>query len=108
MGDILEEANAVLQCKNCTWFKNCVTPMRTTPDDLQKQMLVMMGQPEAAPAANDEMLRFVEATSASLQNVILEGCPVFIARLRASPRLAQFIKLKMQDWGSDSEESGRR
>jgi hypothetical protein len=108
MGDILEEANAVLQCKTCPWYKNCVTPMRLTPDDLQKQMMAMMGQPGAAQGGNDDMRRFVEATSASLQNVILEGCPVFINRLRSNPRLAQLIKQKMQEWGGDIEDPGRR
>jgi hypothetical protein len=108
MGDILEEANAVLQCKTCPWYKNCVTPMRLTPDDLQKQMMSLMGQPGVPAAGNDEMRRFVEATSASMQNVILEGCPVFISRLRNSPRLAQFVKQQMQEWGADKEEPGRR
>jgi hypothetical protein len=32
------------------------------------------------------------------QNVLLEGCPVFIERLRSSPELAQRIKELMRNW----------
>ena len=34
----------------------------------------------------------------------LEGCPVFINRLRSSPELAQRIKQMMQNWGKEEGE----
>ena len=38
MGDILNEAYGVVQCKECPWYKSCVTPMRFTAEDLRKQL----------------------------------------------------------------------
>ncbi len=28
MGDILEEASSLIECKECAWYKACVMPMR--------------------------------------------------------------------------------
>jgi len=41
------------------------------------------------------------------QNSLLEGCPIFIARLRANPKLAQCIKEMMQSWGKEKEEENK-
>ncbi len=35
---------------------------------------------------------------------ILEGCPIFIERLRSNPKLAQRIKKLMQDWAKEEQE----
>jgi len=37
------------------------------------------------------------------QNSLLEGCPVFIERLRANPKLAQRLKQIMQNWDKEEE-----
>jgi hypothetical protein len=37
------------------------------------------------------------------QNSLLEGCPVFIQRLRSSPQLAQRLKEIMLNWGSEEK-----
>jgi hypothetical protein len=37
------------------------------------------------------------------QSSLLEGCPVFIDRLRTNPKLAQRIKEMMQNWGKEEE-----
>jgi hypothetical protein len=37
------------------------------------------------------------------QNSILEGCPVFIERLRTSPKLAQRLKEIMQNWNREDK-----
>jgi len=39
--------------------------------------------------------------AAAAQNSLLEGCPIFIERLRASPKLAQRLKEMMQNWGKE-------
>ncbi|MEW6142910.1 MAG: hypothetical protein AB1597_07125 [Chloroflexota bacterium] len=101
MADILEEASAVLQCKTCPWYKNCVTPMRVGPEDMQKQFKSLMGMSAAPETASEEMRLFLESAATTLQNVLLEGCPVFISRLRQSPRLAQSLKQVMQAWGQE-------
>jgi hypothetical protein len=37
------------------------------------------------------------------QNSILEGCPIFIERLRSNPKLAQRLKDMMQNWSTSEE-----
>ena len=36
MGDVLNEAYGIVQCKECPWYKSCVTPMRFTAEDLRR------------------------------------------------------------------------
>ncbi len=98
MDDILDEAAAVVQCKECSWFKSCVLPMRLSVDDMRKQM------PPSLPGTgmmNDE---FLSALAASAQAMLLEGCPIFIKRLRSSPLLAERVKKMMQSWSSAPED----
>jgi len=101
MGDVLDEVYGVVQCKECPWYKSCVTPMRFTADDLRRQM-------EQTPGMNlgqsDLGMQNLLANMASAaQNSLVEGCPIFIERLRASPKLAQRIKGLMQNWGKEEE-----
>lgn len=98
MSDILDEASAVVQCKECPWYKSCVMPMRFTVDDIRRQL------PSSSFATDDvTMSRYFAELAAATQNFLLEGCPVFIQRLRASPKLAERIKRMMQDWGGEEE-----
>jgi hypothetical protein len=101
VGDILNEAYGVVQCKECPWYKACVMPMRLTAEDLRKQIESSpLGMNPASPSdVNFQNLLSSMATAA--QNSILEACPVFIERLRASPKLAQRLKEIMQNWGSE-------
>jgi len=103
MSDILDEAQSVLQCKACPWYKNCVLPMRVSEDDLRKQMASSMpgiGAPGAAGFGADQLL---SSLASAAENSILEGCPVFINRLRTNPRLAEQIKRIMQQGATDTE-----
>jgi hypothetical protein len=70
MSDVLDEAYAIAQCKDCPWYKACVTPMKFSAEDIRR---------------------------------LLEGCPIFIQRLRADPKLAQRLKQLMQNWGKEEE-----
>ena len=103
MGDVLDEAYEIMQCKECPWYKNCIMPMRLTAEDLKRQMA-------ATPGANitqqtDEGLQsLISNMATAAQNSILEGCPVFIQRLRSTPELAQRIKQMMHNWGNAQEE----
>ena len=38
MDDILDEAYAIAQCKECPWYKSCVMPLRFTADDIRRQL----------------------------------------------------------------------
>jgi len=103
MGDILDEAYAVVQCKECPWYKSCVVPMRFTAEDIRRQLEASapgMNMPQSADLGIQNLLSSM-ATAA--QNSLLEGCPIFIERLRADPKLAQRLKEMMQNWGKEEE-----
>jgi hypothetical protein len=99
LGDILDEAAAVVQCKECPWYRMCVVPMRMTPEDIRRQM------EQAMPGGTGptESPQFMASLLAAAQNLLLEGCPIFIERLRNNPRLAQRLKANMQNWGQEEE-----
>jgi hypothetical protein len=100
MGDILNEAYGVVQCKECPWYKACVTPMRFTAEDLKKQMeSSQLGLNASTTDAGLQNLISSMATAA--QNSMLEACPIFIERLRSNPKLAQKLKQIMQNWGNE-------
>ncbi len=102
MGDVLNEAYRIVQCKECPWYKSCVTPMRFTAEDLRKQIeMQAQGQP-VAPDMN--MQNLLTSMASAAQNSLLESCPVFIERVRSSPELAQKLKNLMQNWGNDEKE----
>jgi len=103
MADILDEAQALVQCRACPWYKTCVLPMRVTEDDLKKQMdSFMLGA--TTPGMPYGMSQFLSSMAAAVRNSLLEGCPIFIERLRANPKLAERIKKMMQEWSKESEE----
>ena len=100
MDDVLNEAYDIVQCKECPWYKSCVMPMRFTAEDIRRQLEQQspgMGIPSQMDVGMQNLLSSM-ATSA--QNSLLEGCPVFIERLRNNPGLAQRIKELMQNWGN--------
>jgi hypothetical protein len=106
MGDILDEAYGIVQCKECPWYKTCVIPMKFTAEDIQRQM----GQaaPGGLPGPMDiNMQNLLSSMATAAQNSLLEACPVFIARLRSSPRLAQRLKEMMQRWASEEEKNSK-
>jgi hypothetical protein len=103
MADILNEAYGIVQCKECPWFKACVIPMKFTVEDIRRQLEQSppgMSTPQQIDAGMENLLSSM-ATAA--QASLLEGCPVFIERLRTSPKLAQRLKEIMQNWGSEEK-----
>ena len=100
MGDVLNEAYGIVQCKECPWYKSCVMPMRFSAEDIRRQMQAQspgMGM----PSMDMNMQNFLSGMASAAQNSLLEGCPIFIERLRSNPRLAQRIKEMMQNWGKE-------
>ncbi len=93
MSDVIDEASALLQCRECPWYRSCVLPLRVTPEDLDRQLRSM-------PASGSEpaLAELLTGMASVAQNAILEGCPIFIQRLRDSPKLAQRLKEIMRDW----------
>jgi len=104
LGDILDEAYGVVQCKECPWYKSCVTPMRFTAEDIRRQIESSAPGMNAVPQTDFNMQNLLSSMATAAQNSLLESCPVFIARLRSSPRLAQRLKELMQKWGEEDRE----
>ena len=102
MGDILDEITALVRCKECHWYKNCVTPVQVSIDDIAQFRMVIEGTnlPEQARSELDQIM---EGMAAMSQEMILQSCPVFTQRLKEQPRLAQQIKKIMQQWGREGE-----
>jgi hypothetical protein len=103
VSDILDEAQALVQCKACPWYKSCVLPMRLTEDDLRKQLESSIPGASTAGAEQYGMQQLLSGLAAAAENSLLEGCPVFINRLRSSPTLAKQLKKLMQEWTRESE-----
>jgi hypothetical protein len=106
MSDIFDEAQALVQCKACPWYKNCVLPIRLTEEDLRRQMesSIPGASMQGAPYGMSELL---SSMAMAAQNSLLEGCPIFIDRLRSNPPLAERIKKMMQEWSKESEQQDK-
>ena len=103
MSDVFDEAQALLQCKSCPWYKNCVMPMRVTEEDLRRQLETSIPSTPIS-GVSYEMSQFLSTMASAAQNSLLEGCPVFISRLRNSPKFAEQIKGMMQDWSKEDDQ----
>ena len=103
MGDVLDEAYGIVQCKECPWYKSCIVPMRFTAEDIRRQLESSVPGTSTSPQADLGMQNLLSSMATAAQNSLLEGCPIFIERLRSSPKLAQHIKEIMQNWGKGEE-----
>lgn len=104
MADILDEAQSLLQCKNCPWYKNCVIPVRVSENDLRKQAGGVFNFSTPPGMDNTDLNLLLSSLASAAENSILEGCPVFIDRLRSTPGLALRIKKMMQNWAEESKD----
>jgi hypothetical protein len=74
--------------------------MRLSAEDLKKQLESSpLGMSQMSNDAGLQSLLSGMATAA--QNTLLEACPLFVERLRSSPKLAQKLKQIMQEWGNE-------
>ena len=103
MDDILDEAYAVVQCKECPWYKSCMVPMKFTVEDIRRQLESSVPRADIPQQADLGMQNLLSSMAAAAQNSLLEGCPIFINRLRSDPKLAQRLKEIMQNWGKEEE-----
>ena len=101
MEDILNEASSVVECSQCPWYRNCVMPMRLQPDEFKRELQKNMPAAEGAESQDQEFYKMLVSAAEASQNMYLEACPVFIQRLKASPRLAEKLRKMMQSWGSE-------
>ena len=103
MGDILDEAYGIAQCKECPWYKSCVVPMKFSAEDIRRQLESSASGMLGSQQADLGMQSLLGNMAAAAQNSLLEGCPIFIERLRANPALAQSIKEMMQNWSKENK-----
>jgi hypothetical protein len=103
MDDILNEAYGIVQCKECPWYKQCAMPMKFTAEDIRRQLEQSAPGMGIGSQMDLGMQNLLSSMATSAQNSLLEGCPVFIERLRSSSKLAQKLKELMQNWGSEEE-----
>jgi len=103
VADILDEAYGIVQCKECPWYKSCVMPMKFTAEDIRRQLEASAPGVNISPPADLSLQNLLSSMATAAQNSLLEGCPVFIERLRTSPKLAQQLKEMMQNWGKEEE-----
>jgi len=78
--------------------------MRFAPDDVMREMRNLapgIGQDRG----EQEFRNMVTNMGSIAQNILLESCPIFVKRLKASPRLAEQLKKIMQNWGGEEEEA---
>ena len=104
MTDILNEAYGVIQCKECPWYKSCVMPMRFTAEDLRRQLETQMPGANTAMPNDAGLQNLLSSMATSAQNSLLEGCPIFVERLRNSHELAAAIKKLMQNWNNENKQ----
>ena len=50
------------------------------------------------------MSQLLSSMATAAQNSLVEGCPIFIDRLRSNPKLAERIKKMMLEWSQESEQ----
>lgn len=103
MGDILNEAYGIVQCKECPWYRACVMPMRFTAEDIRRQLEASTLGINISQPADLGLQSLLAGMATAAQHSLLEGCPIFIERLRASPRLAQRLKEMMQNWSKEED-----
>lgn len=103
MSDVLDEIHGIAQCKECPWYKSCVIPMKFTAEDIRRQIEQSAPGTGISQSADLGIQNLLSSMAIAAQNSLLEGCPIFIDRLRANPKLAQRIKEMMQNWGKKEE-----
>jgi hypothetical protein len=102
MADILNEAYGILECKQCPWYKLCISPMRFSAEDIRRQMRAQAPlMDENQPDMDKQNL--ISSMAEAAQNQLLEGCPVFIERLRNDAELAKRIKEVVQNWHAEEQ-----
>ena len=102
MGDVINEAYRIMQCKDCPWYKSCVSPMKFSAEDLRRQMEASASGFAGISPSDTNMQNLLSGMALAAQNSLLEGCPVFIERLRSSAELAQRIKEIMRSWSKEA------
>jgi hypothetical protein len=79
-------------------------PMRFTAEDLRRQLESQIPGANSAMPNDAGLQNLLSSMATSAQNSLLEGCPIFVERLRTSQELAAAIKKLMQNWNKESKQ----
>ena len=77
--------------------------MKFTTEDIKRQLEQASPGSTTGQQIDSVTQNLLSSMATAAQNSLLEGCPVFIQRLRSSPQLAQKLKQLMLDWGSEEK-----
>jgi len=102
VGDILDEVTALIKCKECPWYKNCLTPIQVNIEDIAQFRTAMQGT-NIPEQARNELDQIMDSMASMSQEMILQSCPIFTQRLKGDPRLAQRVKKMMQNWSKEED-----
>jgi len=80
-----------------------MSPMKFTAEDIRRQMEQSMPGANSQQQVDMNTQNLLSNMANAAQNSLLEGCPVFIERLRNSPELARRIKEIMQNWSREEK-----
>ena len=102
MEDIVEELEKQLPCRSCSWNKNCIDPPAMTKEEVDGKIKSMLDKKVEEESKGGGLVGGMLATlMLAGKDVECIGCPIFIIRLRQSPKLALEIRKLMQDWKED-------
>jgi hypothetical protein len=73
--------------------------MRFTAEDLRRQLESQIPGGTSSMPNDAGLQNLLSSMATSAQNSLLEGCPIFVERLRNSQELAVAIKKLLQNWG---------
>jgi len=76
--------------------------MKFTAEDIRRQLESTTPGMDNSLQIDMAMQNLLSGMATAAQNSLLEGCPVFIERLRRSADLAQRIKEMMRNWSSEA------
>ena len=102
MSDILDEASALVECQQCPWYKTCVVPMKLSTEEFRKQLEQTMPGAGYDSAKGNELYDMLLNAAVTSQGMYLEACPIFVRRLKSSPKLADRLKEIMRSWGTEA------
>jgi hypothetical protein len=76
--------------------------MRLSEEDLRRQLESSIPGTTTTGQTQYGMQQLLSSLAAAAENSLLEGCPVFINRLRSNPKLAEQVKKLMRDWSMEN------
>jgi hypothetical protein len=77
--------------------------MKFSAEDIRRQLESSTPGMNFSQQADLGLQNLLSSMATAAQNSLLEGCPIFIERVRSTPKLAQRLKEMMQNWGSEEE-----